>query len=112
MLSEIEAAMTGGCETYHDAVTVSDIAYCKDIWIWIAYQGQESTEAVINYGSSWVLRAIPLGILRWIPSLPSMDIKEYRLMTWEGNDPSSIQTLVGQVFKVMLMLELPIALLL
>ena len=101
MLSDIEAAIAGGCETYHDAVTVNHLYYYKDTGTRIAFQGQESTEAVVNYGSSWVLRAIPLGILRWIPSLPSTDIKEYRLMTWEGNDPSSIQPLVGQVFKVM-----------
>jgi len=56
MLSEIEAALAGGCETYFDEVTQSDIAYCKSSTttaaegIWIAYQGQQATEAVVDYG--------------------------------------------------------------
>lgn len=61
MLSEIEAAIgsgNGGCETYHDTATQSDIAYCTSTGAdqytaagtWITYQGQESTEAVVDYG--------------------------------------------------------------
>merc|ERR1719183_2344304 len=61
MFSEIEAAIgagNGGCETYHDAATQCDIAYCTSAGAdgytaagtWITYQGQESTEAVVDYG--------------------------------------------------------------
>merc|ERR1719506_597910 len=61
MLSEIEAAIgsgNGGCQPYHDAATQSDIAYCTSTGAdqytaagtWITYQGQESTEAVVDYG--------------------------------------------------------------
>ena len=71
MLSEIEAAIAGGCETSHDAVTVSDIAYCKNTGIWIAYQGQESIEAVVNYGKQLGLA----GYFAWDTSMDSVTSK-------------------------------------
>merc|ERR1712194_350639 len=57
----IEAALgqgNGGCESYHDTETQSDIAYCASTGAdsytaagtWITYQGQETTEAVVDYG--------------------------------------------------------------
>merc|ERR1711907_848788 len=57
MFSEIQAA---NCEDYHDPTTVSDIAYCRsagsdgntEAGTWISYQGQASTEAVVDYGKA------------------------------------------------------------
>ena len=71
MLSDIEAAIAGGCETYHDAVTVSDIAYCKDTGIRIANQGQEPTEAVVKYGKQFGLA----GYSAWDTSMDSVTSK-------------------------------------
>jgi len=79
MLSEIEAAIgtgNGGCETYHDEATQSDIAYCASTGAdgttaagtWIAYQGKESTEAVVDYGMKLGLG----GFFTWDTSMDSL----------------------------------------
>merc|ERR1712232_1534697 len=76
MLSEIEAAIAGGCETFHEPVTQTDIAYCKNgvqpaAGTWIAYQGQESTEAVVDYGKKLGVG----GFFTWDTSMDTLEPK-------------------------------------
>jgi len=79
MLSEIEAAIKGGCETFHEPVTQSDIAYCKSgsqpaAGTWITYQDQETTEAVVDYGKKLGVG----GFFTWDTSMDSLSPK-YKL---------------------------------
>lgn len=80
MLSEIEAAIGSGCETFHETQTQSDIAYCKQTvqgsaaGTWITYQGQETTEAVVDYGKQLGLG----GFFTWDTSMDSLSPK-YKL---------------------------------
>jgi len=79
MLSEIEAAIDGGCETFHEPVTQTDIAYCKSgvqpaAGTWITYQGQETTEAVVDYGKKLGVG----GFFTWDTSMDSLNPK-YKL---------------------------------
>jgi len=79
MLSEIEAAIASGCETFHEPVTQSDIAYCKSgvqpaAGTWITYQGQETTEAVVDYGKKVGVG----GFFTWDTSMDSLNPK-YKL---------------------------------
>jgi len=74
MTSEIEAAIAGGCETYFDETTQSDIAYCKSTTqtaaagTWIAYQGLKSTEAVVDYAKKLGVG----GFFTWDTSMDSL----------------------------------------
>merc|ERR1712127_603349 len=73
MLSEIEAAIDGGCETFHETVTQTDIAYCKT-GTWVTCQGQETTEAVVDYGKKLGVG----GFSTWDTSMDSLN-PQYKL---------------------------------